>query len=142
MSFTANEQRRLDFVKVKVFLTEQKDGARVSWVEIEQGAGVRMDSRGKSLTRTALRMMRRPYLPMPGHGIEMSSAAIGPEIVEKGIRRIGHAISGAKKTTENIVERHLDAMPQESKNKILRAQAILSTVTLSVSLTKALPAKG
>lgn len=128
MNFTPNPQKAFDKSLLREFLGELKNGARVSWVEIEQGTGIKMDRRGQPLVRAVLKETGREYLALPGHGIEMSSPDNALDIVAGRLRRVDNALSVATKVTANVVSQHLEAMPSDRRQEILRTQALLSTL--------------
>lgn len=134
--FDPNEQRRADLKRLRAFVDTLGDGARVSYVEIEQATGVKMDDRGRKLMQLTLKRARRPPVTLPGHGYEMSSPANALEIVGAKSRRLVGALKIAQETTEHVAGRHLEEMSQEHRGKLQHHQAVFATLSLSASLAK------
>ena len=140
-AFTPNPQRQERLAKLRDFVDALIDGRRVSWLEVEQATGIKMDPAGQALIRLTLKRQRRPYLSLVGLGFEVSSAHNGVPIVEAKTRRFVSALAVARETTEQVSGRHINEMTQPNKNKLLHHQAVFSTLELSASLAKKLPAK-
>jgi hypothetical protein len=140
-TFTPNQRRREHFARVLEYVSKLPDGARVSWVEVTQATGVAMTKDGQGLVRLALRRAKRPYLAIVGSGFELSSPNNALEVVASKTRRFVGALDVARETTAQVSTRHLDAMSQEKKNRLLHHQAIFDTLALNASLAKKLPAK-
>lgn len=138
--FKPNEERRERIKVLRDFIGKQSDGAKLSWLEVEQATGISMGSRsgGRDLLREALARIDRAYLPLHGDGVELSSPQNGVVIVCESLRKSVRSLRRTRKKTDLVTERHLDQMSQENRNKMLRAQAILGTTELVRGLQKAL----
>lgn len=134
--FEPNEERRANLAALMAFVATLKDGVCVSWVEVEQATGIKMNDYGRDLVRVALARSKRPKLPLPGEGFETSSAENGLEIVQRAGRAIVSALGRARETTEQVVGLHIKEMTQERRNRLTQQQAVLATLELSASLAK------
>jgi hypothetical protein len=140
--FEPNEQRRKDFAALLAYAATLKDGQRLSWLEIQQATGIDMNGRrGRDLFRKAASRAKRPYHPLPGLGVEMSSTENHGEIVSRRHDDVRRAVNRAKQTTTVIIDRHLDAPPQQQQVRLLASQAAIDTLMMSPGLAKSLPAK-
>src|SRR5271166_805045 len=117
--FAPNEQRREDVKAISALIAQQQDGARLSWLEVEQGCGVTMDARGRNLFRDCASKALRPYLTLRGFGVEFSSSLNALEIERAKLKRVHHSISNVQKTTEILAEKHLEQMSASDKAKLI-----------------------
>jgi hypothetical protein len=136
--FTPNEQRRADLEKLRDRVLTLSDGEIVSWLELEQSTGVKMDDRGRDLFRLACSRLKRPYKANPGNGVEMSSSTNALDIVADKTKRVTSALETARETTDQVAGRHLDQMDGEARKKIEHHRAVFATIGLSSSLSKKL----
>ncbi len=139
LRFSPNGDRQRNIDSITRWFAGLGDGARVSWLEVEQKTGVKMTPAGRNLVRLVAKRLHRPYRSMPGLGFETSSADNGLDIVAIKTSRAIHAISVTKRTTDTVAARHLDQMTQEARNRLLQTQATFATLQLTASLAKKLP---
>lgn len=135
-AFEPNEQRQKDLRALQEYFAGRKDGERLSWLEIERGASVKMDDRGKAIARLSLKRLRRPYTPLPGLGLELSGPENAVEILDKQGRRIVRSVHQTIETGEHLAARHLEAMSSSHRERLTRTRSILATLELSASLAK------
>jgi hypothetical protein len=128
--FEPNEQRREDFRAFTAVISAASDGKRMSYVEIEQASGVRMDQRGKGIFRSAAKRSNRPYLTIPGLGVEFSSADNAIEIARDKLVRVRHSVSRFQKTASILADKHLDEMRPADKSALILMQSQKATLDL------------
>jgi hypothetical protein len=144
MIIKPNEQRRAWIKTLTAYVTTLKDGARVSWVELEQATGVPCGPRssGRGLFRLVCKRIGRRYEPLHGDGFEMSAPTNANSIVDRALSKVGKHITIARDTTEIVVGRHIDEMQGDARKRLEHQRAALATIGLSATLArKGLPAK-
>lgn len=141
-AFIPNQQRREDLVKLVEYVKARHDGDRVSWLEIETATGVSMSGDyGRGLLRVASRRAARPYMPLPGHGVEFSSPDNANEIAQKAVGSIATAVVRGAHRVATLCDRHIEKMSAEQSRLLTAKQAFLASMTVSTSLSRRLPSK-
>ena len=131
MKLEPNTTRRKNLVTLRAFVAAQKDGVRVSWVELETLTGVEMRTQlSRGLFRIACQRERRGYLPLPGGGVEFSSAANAIELIERHNKRIFGAVKSALTKTAYVIDRHLAQLSGEDARLLVRASSMSSTINM------------
>lgn len=121
--FEPNEQRRIDVAAITEMVNATANGSRPSWVEFEQGTGVTMNTRGRSLVTETCDALERPYLSIPGYGIEFSSAENAEVIMRKKLARVGSAVGKAHEVSQQLCTRHLPQMSSAQQQRMLEMRA-------------------
>jgi hypothetical protein len=134
--FEKSEQRQRDLEAIKNVVGDAKDGARFSWLELEQATGVKMDDRGKALLRQQLDRINRPYLSLHGDGIELSCPTNAEEIVGRHTLRLKNAFTSAKETTDVVMVRHGKELASDVLARLTHKQAMFATLDLTAELAK------
>jgi len=139
MAFEPNMTRRKNLLTLREFVASQPNGARVSWVELEQQTGVAMSGQlSRNLFRAACHREKRGYIPLPGGGVEFSSAANATECVERYHVRACGAVRAAAEKTAYVTTRHVNEMDGEARKELLRVASIASMLAM-VARTKSVP---
>jgi hypothetical protein len=141
MAFETNEQRRKDIAALRPYLETAADGAILDWLTIQKETGVdtRDGQEGRRLVTLVLDRIGRPYLSLPGTGVEMSSAENGLSIVEKKSRGLVNSLKRARETSERVTGRHLEQMTTVDRQKLVHHNAVYATLALSTSLSQRAP---
>ena len=132
--FEPNEQRREDIKSIAPVIEKAPDGARMSWVEVESASGVKMDPRGRGLFRHCADKLNRPYLTLPGLGVEFSSSGNAIEIAKARVTRVRHSIGRLQETTELLVDKHAAQMSTKDKATLIAIRSQKATLDLVRSL--------
>ena len=122
--FDPNEQRQADIATLREVIDNTKDGAVLSWVELEQMSGVRMDARGRGLFRVAMRKNKRAYKALRGAGVELSSPRNAVTILRQMDGRIGGAVRRATKVDGHIQGRHLEQLDARDRAEVLMRSSL------------------
>ena len=123
--FEPNQKRRELIVAIIDFMRAQPDGARITWVEIEQATGAPMrTNEQRALVREACAKLDRAYIAIPGSGIELSSATNAAEIGNRETRKIGNAIERASTTVSAVISRHGNELSSEVQRGLLRVAGL------------------
>lgn len=142
--FETNAERQRKLAELKSFFEKQKDGALVTWLEIEQATGIRMRSKDEGrrlVTEVLRRKLRRPYAVKPGTGIELSSPANAADIAERGRDLVINAARRMEKTGAQLEKLHGSQMTTTQRDRFARAQSFNGTLAaLVVSRPKELKA--
>lgn len=144
--FQANEERRAGIESAATFFETQKDGARLSWLEIEQATGIKTTGarrdEGRDWCRRALRRVGRAYAPMPdGLGIELSAPDNAVSIAALRTKRIvGQAKAAHRSATFTLTRHEDDLVPTD--REMLRANRSVTAAMVAMSKgAAALPSK-
>lgn len=134
--FQKNDHRRSQIEALMTFLSKVAPGSALSFVEIEQGTGVRMNHQGKLLMRAAMSKLHLKYIKLPGFGVKLSSPETAVERVDQDRRGIRNAIERAADTTELMLEQHGERMSNADAAKLTVFKAQLGALGLSRTLTE------
>jgi hypothetical protein len=130
----ATSRRREEETKLRDLFAAAPDGTRFSWVELTIATGIDMqEERAKRLVKAVLKRMGRPYIPLTGHGIELSSSVSAIDIHRKRVRAIHGSLVRMEDTDRQILERHGEDLPPADRHEIDKAQAIRGMLMLGVA---------
>lgn len=129
------------------YFERQADGETLSWLDIEQATGVKMDPPGRNRVRVVLNSLKRPFESIRGSGIRLSSPNTINTIVAGRGKSVGNAIKRWSKTIKHGTVRHLSAMEGDDKDRLINAasfagalEGVMSNATKAlVADTKELP---
>lgn len=127
-----------DTLKLQAFIEQQEHGATLSYLEIEQATGVRMDTHGKAHLRQATKRSKREYSPIRGAGIRLASAESCMPILGGRITRIDRAVRRADKSQKLLQEQFFASLSAEDQRKILFAGAVFGAIRLAADQGKQL----
>ena len=118
-------------LKLISFFNDRQPGEEISYTEIEQGSGVRMDTRGKAFMRTALKRLGREYATHKGRGIELASPKNGLAIIANKVIKIDNAVKRGERTTRNIQRAFINVMDERDKRAVLFLVAGFGAIRLA-----------
>jgi hypothetical protein len=121
-------EREIEVARLCEYFSSLPNGAKVSWEEIEEHAGVRMNMSGREQARRALRRLRWPYLPVRGEGVVLSSADSALTIMRGKFVKIDHAVRKADTTRAHLTERHLPDMSGRDQRSMLLLASFFGAV--------------
>ena len=122
-------ERTEDFEALIAFFTDHAPGTTLTWQQVEAGANVQMDEAGKEKARRALlKAGHAGHLPLPGHGLTLSSATNSTILVGRGIRKSARAIHRTTKTARRAVETHGGDMDMHTRQSLELVAAGASAV--------------
>jgi len=122
-------ERTEDFEALIVFFSGHAAGTVLTWQQIEAGANVQMDEAGKEKARRALlKAGHAGHIPLPGHGLTLSSATNSTILVQRGIRKSARAIHRTTKTARRAVEMHGGDMDMHTRQSMELVAAGASAV--------------
>lgn len=125
-----------EMLAIKDFLSDAPDGAIIPYSDIENKSGVKMDSRGKQYMRSALHSLGREYACVRGYGVELSSADNSDVLVGSRLIKIDRAVKRGERTTSRVIAKHLEDMPQKTREKVLLAGSIFGAIRVSADLAR------
>lgn len=120
------------------YLSKKPEGARLSYVEIEESTGVRMDVTGKGYLRSALKMSHIETLNVKGYGIELVCADTAVEAVGKQFVMIDNSVKRGRKVTQNIASQFNTKMNEQDRNKVSYAISIFGAIEASADSYRAM----
>ena len=136
--FKPNLERQERARKVREFLEPQPNGARLSWLEIEQATGVSMNiaSDGRDLVREGLDRLRRTYIKVQGLGIELSSKENATQIGDEASERVAEQMRLSQRKIDRTLARHEGELSAGGKAKLARQSAVLGTYRLAAAVER------
>lgn len=131
--FTSKPENLASVETLCRYFDSKPDGAKLTWVEIEAGTGIKMSGVwGRDLARRALKKLKRPYGAMIGIGVELSAPVNALDLAGDSVRRVRSAIKNGKKRTGQLRERHEEAMPAEARQSLVLLDAQLGGLQLGL----------
>lgn len=115
-------------LKIENALKVTRPGEFISYKNIEQFTGVRMDNRGKGFLRTALNRLRLEYTPLKGKGIQLASAETAIAIVSRRVIKIDNSVKRAEKTTKRISNQFYDKLSEPEQKTVNFLSSIFSAL--------------
>lgn len=116
---------------------EQPDGQEITWKQIEAATGIKMTIRHREYARRALRRIKRPYEPVRGDGIILSSPTNTMRIISRKFIRIDNSVRRAGTTQAQLAERHFEHLDAEDKQRMLTLSGFFGAVRAFASQAKA-----
>lgn len=113
------------------FLSKKPEGTRISYVEIEESTGIKMDVTGKNYLRSALKMSHIESITEKGYGIELASAENASEIVSNQFLRIDNSVKRGRKVTQNISNQFDAKLSEPDRAKVNYAISIFGAIEAS-----------
>lgn len=129
--FRSNPQNSADAAALTIVLEEASHGATLSWVELEQQTGVKMDRRGRALAVRMVRRLGREYEALPATGIRLSSPDNALLIAEHANHKIVRAINGASRVASRLVTLHAAEMNDDDRQRLIRNRGLLGALQAS-----------
>jgi hypothetical protein len=105
-------------LKIENYLRTLDEGTCISYDEIHKQTGVRMDTKGKSYLRTAMKRCGYQYLCKPGNGVELASPESAMTITAHSLVKVDGAVRKSAKTTKSLYERFADRMEETAKKQL------------------------
>lgn len=123
-------QHESEIAKIAEFFVPLPDGEDISWLRIEHETGVSMNVKGpgRSFARRALRRLKRPYEPVRGEGLRLSSPDNAMTIVRGRFIRIDGAVRIADRTQQELQKRHLPLMSTQDQQRMLVAAGFFGAI--------------
>lgn len=92
----------LETLKLETVFMSSKPGTEFTYEHLEYISGVKMDMKGKSYVRTALKRLNLPCETVRGKGIKLLSPENATTIVAYKIIKIDRSVKRAEKTTLQV----------------------------------------
>jgi len=103
---------------IENYLRDIPDGQTVLFEVIQKETGVKMDERGKTYMRTALKRLKREYSSIIGSGIELACPENTISIVGHAVRKIDNSVKRGEKKTKNLSNQFYDDLSNEEKKAL------------------------
>ena len=137
MKIEKKAEVQLALEKLGDLINRTPDGTTLSWVEIEQKTGVKMDQHGRHLFHRARAKAGREHLPLRGSGVVLSEPKNAVDVVRLRDRRIAGAARRANRADARIQHRHIQELnPQDREEVLMRSALRGALISGSKGLTK------
>lgn len=115
-------------LKIEHTLKTIGGGIRISYKEIEERTGVKMDARGKGFLRSAARRMKMPYVTYKGEAIELLSPENAKFIVGHSVVKIDNSVKRAERTTKSVRGQVYERLPENERKTIDVLSALFGSI--------------
>lgn len=120
----------VDFIKTK------KPGDIISYLDVEQSTGIKMDTYGKRYLISALNIAGMPYICSKGYGYELVSENTAVEAVGIQFCKIDNSVKRGKDVTQKISDKYLGNMSEPNRDVVLRAISFFGAIEASAQTFK------
>ena len=117
-----------ELVVLKSFLNEVPLGGFISYKDIEAKTEIKMNERGKSILRSALRSLKMEYRCDKGNGIEIESDKNTMHIVTDRVKRVSNSLRRADRTVIRMTERYVDQLPKPDRDRLLSTASLFGAI--------------
>ena len=117
-----------ELVVLKSFLNEVPLGGFISYKDVEAKTEIKMNERGKSILRSALRSLKMEYRCDKGNGIEIESDKNTMHIVTDKVKRVGNSLRRADRTIVRMTERYVDQLPKPDRDRLLSTASLFGAI--------------
>lgn len=115
-------------LRIENVLKTCKPGEFLSYANITNLSGVKMDNRGKQFLRTALNRLKLEYSPVMGKGIELAGPMNAIGIVSKRVIKIDNSVKRAEKTTKRVTNQFYDQLGEHEQKNINYLGAVFASL--------------
>lgn len=105
-------------LKLIEYLKGIEHGQILSYQQIEQDTGVKMDNKGKSYLRTACKNLKREYSALKGIGIELASSKTASTLIVGRLIKIDNAVRRGERTYNNVSVAFYNELAPEEQRQI------------------------
>jgi hypothetical protein len=120
---------------LKDYFNDAPDGAIITYTDMENRTGIRMDVKGKQRMRSALRSLRREFACIHGHGIEIESAHNALSLVNNRLIKVDNAVKRGEKTSTRMTK-YLSSMDNSNRERLLHVVSIFGAIKASAELAR------
>jgi len=118
-------------LKIVNYLEGIAHGETLSYDQIEKATGVKMDTKGRSYLRTAIKKLKREYSCIVGKGIELASAKSATNILVGRVVKIDNAVKRAEKTQTILVNNFYDQLQPIEQKQALFLGAVFGAIRVA-----------
>lgn len=115
-------------LKIEAVLKTLPAGHVVSYKELEELSGVKMNLQGKGFMRTALNRLKLEYTVIHGEGIELASPDNSTRIIATRVIKIDNAVKKAEKTVKNVNNQFFEQLNDIEKKNVAYLGALFGTI--------------
>lgn len=115
-------------LKLEGIFSTATPGEFFSYEMLQKLSNVKMDERGKSYMRSALKRLKLPYEVIIGNGIKILSAKNASQIVINKVVKIDNSIKRAEKTTKQVRARVYNQLTEPEQKNINFLGALFGTI--------------
>ena len=110
------------------FLETHQPGTELTYHQIAQVTGVKMDLKGKGYLRSAIHRLKLEYICNHGVGITLGSPTNSSTIIAHKVIRIDNSVKQAEKTTKNVHRQFYDHLPYAEQKQVNYLAALFGTI--------------
>jgi hypothetical protein len=118
-------------LRLAEFLRGLEPGANLSYLQIENETGVKMDMQGKGYLRRCLKRLKLEYSCRSGYGVQLANAETVMPILSTRICQIDHAVKRGNRTQKLLQEQFYDLLTAEDQRAVLLAGAVFGLFRLA-----------
>lgn len=119
-----------DTLALETLLRSLEKGDQLTYVEITQRCGVKMDAKGRARIHTAAKRAGRVYATVRDVGITMLSGANGGPIVKAGVIRLDNQAKRLEKTSAMVLDQVGDEMEHADRNEVILVAGLFARVRI------------
>ena len=116
---------------IQEFIKKQSHGTELSYNSIEHETGVKMNEKGKSYLRSALRREKREYSCKRGYGIVLADANSTMPILMNKMTKIDKAVKRASKSQKNLQSEFFSSLSEDQQKEILFVGAVFGAIRVA-----------
>lgn len=115
-------------LKLEGIFSSASPGEYFSYTNLQQLSGIRMDNRGKSYIKSAMRRLKFPYETIRGQGIKVLSKDNATKIIVRDVIRIDNSMKKAEKTTRQVKDRVYEQLTDGERKNINFLGALFGSI--------------
>ena len=108
-----------DTLLLQGVLETRKPGEFISFESLASASGVCLDTRGKSLMRSALRRARLEYTPVISKGIMLAAPSTAITLCGWKIVRVDNSVRRAERTHKNLSDKFFNQLPDGDRGRMM-----------------------
>lgn len=112
------KKRNEETNRLIVYFSDQPAGQVLSYKQIEEESGVRMNYAGKQMMRSALNHLKIEYYVQRGQGIQLANAENTSLIMVGKLSKVDNSIKRASKSHKRLMK-FTEELPEEEKKSML-----------------------
>ena len=118
-------------LKIEAYLKTFQPGEELSFIALEVGSGVKMDTKGKGYLRTALKRAKLEYSPIHGEGIKLANPEMTMPILINKLTKVDRAVKRADKSHKNLQTKFFASLTKTEQNQLLYVGAVFGAIRVA-----------
>ena len=132
------QQISAETLRIENILSSSTPGEYFSYSQLEELTGIKMDNKGKTYLRTALKRCKILKETIRGKGVKTLCIDNAAPIVIESVQKVGRGIKRAKKITDSVIKSNIyPSLPEvEQKSMNLIAAGLGTTLAFTAQWKK------